>query len=70
MPTYEYQCQSCRKEFTAMHKISEAAPACPECGAGEVKKKLSAPAVHGAVQKAAPAPSGQGCGMAGCGHRH
>jgi len=68
MPTYEYQCPSCKKEFTAMHKISEAAPPCPDCG-GEVKKKLSAPAVRGSGQKAAPT-GGHGCGMGGCGHKH
>ena len=70
MPTYEYQCQSCNNEFQAMHKISDAAPACPKCGC-EVKKKLSAPAVHGGGQKAMPNPAGgHGCGMGGCGHRH
>jgi len=69
MPTYEYQCQSCKNEFTALHKISEAAPPCPECGGG-VKKKLSAPAVHGGAQKSTPNMGGQGCGMGGCGHRH
>lgn len=69
MPTYDYKCQSCQHQFTAMHKISEASPNCPECG-GEVKKQLSAPAVHGGEHKSTPTPSGQGCGMAGCGHRH
>ncbi len=69
MPTYEYQCQSCKNDFTAMHKISENAPPCPQCGAEEVKKKLSAPAVHGGGHKSTPTPSG-GCGMGGCGHMH
>ena len=68
MPTYDYQCQSCKKDFTAMHKISEAAPPCPECGGADVKKKLSAPAVRGSAQKAAQAaPS---CSQTGCPHRH
>jgi len=70
MPTYDYQCQSCRKDFTVMHKISEAAPPCPECG-GEAKKKLCAPAVHSGGHKAAAAnPAAQTCGMNGCPHRH
>jgi len=69
MPTYDYQCQSCRHEFTAMRKISEEAPPCPECS-GAVKKKLAAPAVHGGGQKSAPGPQGHSCGMGGCGHRH
>lgn len=68
MPTYDYQCPSCKHEFTAMRKISEAAPPCPQCG-GEVKKKLSAPAVHGGSQKAAPSQGGPCCGGGGC-HMH
>jgi putative FmdB family regulatory protein len=73
MPTYDYQCKSCAHSFTAMHKISEAAPNCPSCG-GEVKKLLSAPAVHGGSRAPEPmacgAPSFQGCGSGMCGHKH
>lgn len=75
MPTYDYQCKSCSHPFTAMHKISESAPACPECG-GEVNKLLSAPAVHGSSNSRAAEPmacgmpvSG-GCGSGMCGHQH
>lgn len=77
MPTYDYQCQSCNHPYTAMHKISDPIPACPECGSGEIKKLLSAPAVHGG--KSVPAfgtppcesPSFQGgCGSGMCGHKH
>ena len=53
MPIYDYQCPACRHEFTATHKISEAAPKCPNCG-GEVRKKLSAPAVHGSGKRPNP----------------
>ena len=68
MPTYDYQCQACRHDFTVNHKISEPAPQCPQCG-GEVRKKLSAPAVHGA--KAAPAPPFPGgCGAGACACKH
>lgn len=67
MPTYDYQCQACGHDFSAMHKISDAAPQCPECG-GAVRKKVTAPAVLGGG-KAAPEFSGGGCGS-GCGcHR-
>jgi putative FmdB family regulatory protein len=75
MPTYDYQCKSCAHPFTAMHKISDPAPECPECG-GEVKKLLSAPAVHGSSssrhQEVAPCgiPAAQGCGSGMCGHSH
>ncbi|RYU60457.1 zinc ribbon domain-containing protein [Methylolobus aquaticus] len=72
MPTYDYRCDSCHHDFTAMHKIADPAPACPNCG-GPVQKQLSAPAVHGGGGvKAASAPSAapaHSCG-AGCGHRH
>ena len=77
MPTYDYQCKSCSHPFTAMHKISDPAPVCPECGAAEVKKLLSAPAVHGRASSAraepacgAPAFQGGGCGSGMCGHVH
>ena len=33
MPTYEYTCVSCEKEFEAVRKMSEHETApCPECG--------------------------------------
>jgi putative FmdB family regulatory protein len=74
MPTYDYQCKSCNHPFTAMHKIADPAPGCPECG-GEVKKLLSAPAVHGSGasrQEMAPCgiPAAGGCGSGMCGHQH
>jgi putative FmdB family regulatory protein len=34
MPTYEYQCEKCRKRFTVIQRISEhtgRSPACPKC---------------------------------------
>ncbi|NJD08414.1 MAG: zinc ribbon domain-containing protein [Methylococcaceae bacterium] len=67
MPTYDYQCQSCRHEFTVTHKIADPAPRCPQCG-GEVRKKLSAPAIGKSA--AAPSFSGGGCGSGACGHKH
>ncbi|WP_162232264.1 FmdB family zinc ribbon protein, partial [Methylogaea oryzae] len=44
MPTYDYRCDACNHDFSAMHKISDAAPPCPQCG-GAVRKKVTAPAV-------------------------
>lgn len=69
MPTYDYQCQSCRNVFSVNHKIGESAPNCPDCG-GEVKKLLSAPAVHRGGGKAEAAPQGCGAGACGCKHLH
>ncbi|MBM4199947.1 MAG: zinc ribbon domain-containing protein, partial [Gammaproteobacteria bacterium] len=31
MPTYDYRCDQCNNNFSAMHKIAEPAPACPNC---------------------------------------
>jgi putative FmdB family regulatory protein len=73
MPTYDYRCDHCQHAFSAMHKIADPAPQCPNCG-GAVSKQLSAPAVHGggsaAKAGAAPAAPFQGCGSGACGHRH
>jgi len=67
MPTYDYQCQSCRHDFTIQHKIADPAPRCPQCG-GEVRKKLSAPAIGG--KSSSPPSFSGGCNGGGCGHRH
>jgi len=45
MPIYEYQCQSCQHELEALQKVSDAPlRECPACGAGELRKKISAAA--------------------------
>ena len=45
MPIYEYQCQKCGNELEALQKISDAPLTdCPECGAQELQKKISAAA--------------------------
>jgi putative FmdB family regulatory protein len=45
MPIYEYQCQKCGNELEALQKISDAPLTdCPECGAAELRKKVSAAA--------------------------
>ena len=40
MPIYEYACPSCGHEFEYLIMGSES-PACPECGAEKLEKKLS-----------------------------
>ncbi len=44
MPIYEYVCVKCEKSFGVLQKMgaTEKDTSCPECGSGEVKKKLSA----------------------------
>lgn len=49
MPIFEYACEKCGKGFERLEKAGTAeAPSCPECGALEVKKKLSSFAAGGA----------------------
>jgi putative FmdB family regulatory protein len=44
MPTYEYQCRKCRKNFEVLQKISESPlEKCPTCG-GKVDRLISAAA--------------------------
>ena len=45
MPIYEYQCQKGGNELEALQKISDAPLTdCPECGAAELRKRVSAAA--------------------------
>lgn len=44
MPIYEYACKSCGHTLDALQKISDDPLVdCPECGAAELKRLLSAP---------------------------
>ena len=44
MPIYEYACKQCEHVFDVLQKMSdEPLTYCPECGAPELKKLLSAP---------------------------
>ena len=44
MPIYAYACKKCGHELDALQKISdEPLVECPECGAPELKRLLSAP---------------------------
>ena len=45
MPIYEYHCDRCESNFEAIQKFSDAPlTECRKCGAGDVRKLLSAPA--------------------------
>lgn len=44
MPTYEYECQDCKKKFSLITSISEHSknkPACPKCKSKKVKQQIS-----------------------------
>ena len=43
MPFYEYRCNACGHEFEAMQKMSDPALSdCPQCGAPQLTKLVSA----------------------------
>jgi putative FmdB family regulatory protein len=47
VPLYGYACPDCGKAFDVLQKFSDPpVTTCPGCGAGNVHKKLSAPAFH------------------------
>ena len=63
MPLFEYQCQSCSKEFELLVRGSET-PECPSCRSTALQKRLSVFAAHanGESRKmSAPGPCGA-CG--------
>jgi putative FmdB family regulatory protein len=58
MPIFEYSCKGCGKEFEALVRPQDAAPACPSCKGADLEKLISRPAIksestHGLAMKAA-----------------
>lgn len=51
MPIYEYQCKHCGHGFEALVRKSDL-PACPACGASEIERLLSLPALKTETTKA------------------
>ncbi len=49
MPLYEYHCPKCGHDFDELVRFSEVdkIPTCPNCGAEDTHKKISAGAVIG-----------------------
>jgi putative FmdB family regulatory protein len=49
MPIYEYRCQECGKKFEKLRRFSQSDDdiLCPECGAEEIERILSAFATGG-----------------------
>ena len=44
MPTYEYECQGCKKKFTLIQSIAEhgkTKASCPKCKSKKVKQSIS-----------------------------
>ena len=70
MPIYEYVCMQCESHFEELVRNGEQ-PACPDCGAGNVRKQLSVFAAHGGSSEPSfnptPRSGGGGCCGGGCG---
>ena len=44
MPIYAFECDSCGHQFDRLQRLSDADPTvCPECGAEQVRRQLTAP---------------------------
>ena len=41
MPIYEYACDQCGHQFEKLMRMGADAPDCPECGASQVRKRVS-----------------------------
>ena len=55
---FEYACKACGKEFEALVRRQDPAPACPACKSADLEKLISRPAIksestHGLAMKAA-----------------
>ncbi|HLA92511.1 MAG TPA: zinc ribbon domain-containing protein [Actinomycetota bacterium] len=61
MPVYEYACVHCDASFERLRRMGEPEPACPNCGADEVRRRLSV----FATGRSAGASSGGGCACGG-----
>ena len=58
MPIFEFSCKGCGKEFEALVRPQDAAPACPSCNSADLEKLISRPAIksestHALAMKAA-----------------
>ena len=47
MPIYEFLCTDCQDSFEQIMSFAAVQdPACPACGSGHTRRKMSAPAIH------------------------
>jgi putative FmdB family regulatory protein len=68
VPIYEYVCMACESHFEELVR-GDADPACPDCGASNVRRQLSVFAAHGTAGQSTfgGSSSGGGCCGGGCG---
>ena len=69
MPTYEYTCRKCHKQFEARLKYEQRLEPqrCPACGARASSLRITAPAFVGTASKAGNGGGGGGCCGGSCG---
>lgn len=67
MPIYEYQCQSCMRDFEEL-AFGDDVPSCPYCHSANTEKMVSRPCAcrSGRSGGDCAPPSGGGGGCAGC----
>jgi putative FmdB family regulatory protein len=41
MPLYDYKCEACGEQFEARHGFDDPAPACANCGSGQVHRVIT-----------------------------
>jgi len=66
MPTFDFDCPTCHATFEAQVASARAKPKCPKCGATDVHRLPSAPAVRGSSPQAPILPT-RGASAHGCG---
>jgi putative FmdB family regulatory protein len=67
VPIYEYVCMQCESHFEELVRYDDAAPACPDCGAANVRKQISVFAAVGAERETPNFGAGGCCGgSCGC----
>ena len=64
MPIYEYQCNTCKKEFEEL-VFKDEVPPCPHCDSNKTSKLMSRPCYHMAGGGYAPSSGGSCAGCAG-----
>ncbi|MHC4986049.1 MAG: FmdB family zinc ribbon protein [Planctomycetota bacterium] len=49
MPVYEYECESCQKQFELLIRSAGEKPVCPHCQSKKLSRLFSTFAAHGAA---------------------
>lgn len=67
MPIFDYRCSRCDTRFEELVRSGEDPVRCPECGAAETERLLSAFAVSSgaSAERGSPAPGIGPCGSCG-----